>query len=204
MESEFAALKELGDGYAHRISGFSSEGDSAALCLRWVEAASIGTRWLEGPSLETKPRRADLRLVAHELDRIHEAGWVHGDVQPTHIRFADDAALFIDFGEAGSPGSSYGGGLIHYLAPEYASSVLQTGRATRTVAGDWYALIASAFVALTRTVPVRYPDASERADRLNAIAQRQIDPREWDDPYTRELAEALLLLPQERRAWVMS
>lgn len=204
VESDLAALRGLGSGYADRVSGFSSEGDVAALCLRWVHAASLGTRWSEGPSLETACRRADLRLVAHELDGMHEAGWVHGDLQPTHIRFADDAALFIDFGMAGSPGTPYGGGLIHYFAPEYASSVLQTGRATRTAAGDWYALIASAFVAITRAVPVRYPEAAERADRLDAIAQSRIDPHEWDDPYARDLAEALLLPPQDRRTWLMS
>ncbi|WP_433675598.1 lipopolysaccharide kinase InaA family protein [Microbacterium gorillae] len=204
VEAEFAALRALGGGYADRISGFSSEGDVVTICLHWVDAASLGTRWSEGPSLDIAHRRADLRLVAHELDRIHEAGWIHGDLQPTHIRFADDAALFIDFGMAGSPGISYGGGLIHYFAPEYASSVLQTGRATRTAAGDWYALLASAFVALTRTVPVRYPEAAERTDRLDAIAQSRIDPHEWDDPYARELAEALLLPAQERKAWVMS
>ncbi|WP_433673895.1 hypothetical protein [Microbacterium gorillae] len=204
IESEFAALGALGSRYSHRVTAFTSEEDTAAICLKWVDGTSISTRWFEGPSLDAAQRRIDLRLAAQELSLVHDAGWVHGDLQPTHVRFDNDSALLIDFGVAGSHGSPYGGGLIHYLAPEYASALLSGEPATRTAAGDWYALLASAFVSATRTTPVSYPEGAERADRLSAIARGSIDPSAWDDPYARELAHALLLPSEDRREWVMS
>ena len=205
ISNEFTVLGKLGDHYANRVRAFTYADHTAALLLQWIEAESLSSRWVaENMRDDMEGRREDLRLVGAEVDHLHLRGLIHGDLQPTHIRFSEDSATLIDFGVTGAPDAPFGGGLVHYLAPEYASCLLGGGRPLRTVAGDWHALLASAFVAVTGKAPVSYPDGADVRAKLEAIAAKNIRPEEWGEHLlARDLAEALLLPVWQRRAWVM-
>lgn len=204
VETEYSVMTTLGGDYANRLSAFAYGNRTAALALRWVEAASLSSRWAGGRVGENvRQRSEDLRSAGVELERIHQSGMIHGDIQPTHIRFLASSATFIDFGVAGAQDADFGGGLIHYLAPEYASRLLRGCRPRRTAAADWYALIASAFTAVTGTAPVNYRKGANRQSKLKAIAAQQIHQDGWSDPFARDLAKALTLSPMQRRDWVM-
>lgn len=201
VSTEYSVLRRLGDEYAERVRAFIYAQRTAAIALQWVDAISLNARWEAAPA-DVKSRRDDLRVVATMLDDLHRHDVVHGDLQPTHIRFVAQHATVIDFGVSGSPGTSFGGGLIHYLAPEYATRMREGHRPLRTTDADWYALLASAFVAVTGEAPVIYPDGADRDARLAAIAAGNIRPDAWADPLAHDLAEALLLPPDQRRDWI--
>lgn len=202
IATEYSVMRQLGGGYAARVRAYVDMDRTSALLLHWLEADSLSTRW--GSSASTADtRRQDLRVVAEALTGLHGEGIIHGDLQPTHIRFAQREATLIDFGVSGPPGSPFGGGLIHFLAPEYASEIIEGRKPVRTKAGDWYALLASAFVALTGEAPVTYANGADREDKLTAIVARAIDPSDWEDPFARDVAEALLLPADLRGDWVL-
>lgn len=201
IQTEHATLSSLPGEYSSRVRAFTFTDDTAALVLSWVEATSLSSRWAEKTS--ATDRFEDIRGASQALDRLHAQGVVHGDLQPTHIRFRDDQPVFIDFGVAGAPGTYFGGGLIHYLAPEYASALLQGAQPRRSPAGDWYALLASAVVAKTGEAPVSYPKGADRHAKLVAIAEGAIDVNRWQDSAARELAESLKLPASERRNWAL-
>jgi serine/threonine protein kinase/tetratricopeptide (TPR) repeat protein len=85
-------------------------------------------RWLvveEGPLPEPIVRRLGADL-ARALERLHAAGWAHGDLSLANARVdADDRAILLDLGQArridaDEDGPSSGDGTLAYLAPERA------------------------------------------------------------------------------------
>lgn len=203
IETEVATLRHLGAGYEQRLSAYAVERDTAAVLLHWIAGGSLHSRWRRNAS-DIRQQHADLQCVARKIASIHDSGIVHGDLQPPHIRFVDELVEIIDFGVAGAADEPFGGGLIHYLAPEYAAALLRGEQAVRTREGDWYALLASAFVsAADGRTPVTYPVEATRDVKLEAIAAATIEPERCDTQFTRELAHALLLPARERRDWLM-
>jgi serine/threonine protein kinase len=154
------------------------------------EIAWIATRWLDGSSLRDWARSRTGQLdrrsfkeiaeaAAEALGQIHEAGYLHCDVQPAHLILTPSGIHLIDF-ELSRPKSDrdtpYNGALIHYCAPEVAkgmkerSSNIEVDELT-----DIYALGASLVMAATRHVPIDYGTEEQMSlpmdQKLDSIAQ---------------------------------
>ncbi|MFM2720663.1 hypothetical protein [Microbacterium mcarthurae (nom. nud.)] len=202
VATEFASLNRLGRRYTQRVKAFVYTDLNAVLALEWQNGPSLSSRWADADATDVG-RRDDLRLIALELDRLHARGLVHGDLQPTHIRFAEEGPTLIDFGVSGAPATPFGGGLVHYIAPEYATDIVHGRTPERTFEGDWYALLASAYAAITGTAPVVYPDEADRDVRLAAIAERKFDFSGSQDTLALELGAALEGEASKRRSWFL-
>ncbi|AOP51109.1 protein kinase [Streptomyces lydicus] len=156
-------------------------------CGEWEEGTWSAQPWHEGQSLFTlwephrqaggqaAPNLAEALSCALALADLHDAGWVHGDVQPNHFVIGPTRTTLIDLALAQGgavPKSfdfSYRGCLVHYEAPEISQSVLETGTAVPTVEADVYALGASFFISATGWRHVSYPDDASREDQRQAI-----------------------------------
>jgi len=95
-------------------------------------------RWLDGnlvhrTAIELRDagdRRGLATLFARVLStlgRLHERGYVHGDVQPNHMLLAgDDELVILDWSLSqpiGRPDFDYRGAFLHYAAPEVARAM---------------------------------------------------------------------------------
>jgi len=119
----------------------------------------------------------DALRIAHEvgaaLDYAHRNGFVHRDVKPENILFADDHALLADFGIAhvANPGGeplTLGGlalGTPEYMSPEQAAGEREIG-----VAGDVYGL-ACVFYEMVAGEPPFKGD-SPRATMAKQVTER--------------------------------
>ncbi len=152
----------------------------------------------------------DALRIAHEvgaaLDYAHRNGFVHRDVKPENILFADDHALLADFGIAHVASSSIDetitvGGLAlgtpEYMSPEQASGETDVG-----VPGDVYGLACVIYEMMAGEPPFKGPTA--RATMAKQVTERARPLRllRPDAPagFERVLAKALAKNPAERFA----
>ena len=152
----------------------------------------------------------DALRIAHEvgaaLDYAHRNGFVHRDVKPENILFADDHALLADFGIAHVASSSIDetitvGGLAlgtpEYMSPEQASGETDVG-----VPGDVYGLACVIYEMMAGEPPFKGPTA--RATMAKQVTERARPLRllRPDAPagFERVLGKALAKNPAERFA----
>ena len=120
----------------------------------------------------------DTLRIAHEigaaLDYAHRNGFVHRDVKPENILFADDHALLSDFGIAhvhttdGGQALTLDGvvlGTPEYMSPEQAAGEKQVG-----VAGDVYSLACVIYEMLAGEPP--FKGDTPRATMAKQVTQR--------------------------------
>lgn len=123
------------------------------------------------------PIDAALR-IAHEiaaaLDYAHRHGFVHRDVKPENILFADDHALLADFGIAHvstiTSGRTLTGSGLALGTPEYMSPEQAAGDAEIGVTGDVYGLACVFYEMLTGEPPFR--GATARATMAKQVTER--------------------------------
>ncbi|MEU5973787.1 protein kinase [Streptomyces sp. NPDC047315] len=182
----------------------------------WHHGDSLYDLWqphrAEGASTEPDPSEA--LSCAEAVAALHAAGWVHGDIQPSHLITSPVGTNLIDLALAHGgtvPAAydfSYRGCLVHYESPEISRSVLETGTATPTEASDVYALGASLFISATGLRHVAYPDDASRRDQRQAIVdgphrpvivpgtlgkiiEATLSPTPTDRPTSREVCDEL-------------
>src|SRR3954462_12043875 len=172
--------------------------------------------YVPGGSLRDRLRR-DKRLttdealrIAHEvgaaLDYAHRNGFVHRDVKPENILFADDHALLADFGIAQVRASSEGESETLTLAgftlgtPEYMSPEQAAGESAVGVPGDIYSLACVIYEMLAGEPPLT--GATPRATMAKQVTERPRPLRSLrpDAPagFERVLEKALAKNPAER------
>ncbi len=101
-----------------------------------------------GPGLERL--RLALAGLARGLTALHDAGFVHRDIQAKNVRVAADRAVLVDLdlaAERGSPHDGFEVGTAFTLAPE------QCVGGDATPSSDWYAVGLVVFEALTGAPP---------------------------------------------------
>jgi serine/threonine-protein kinase len=150
----------------------------------------------------------DAVRIVHEigaaLDYAHRNGFVHRDVKPENILFADDHALLADFGIAHVASSTaeepltLGGlalGTPEYMSPEQASGETDIG-----VGGDVYGLACVFYEMLAGEPP--FKGATARATMAKQVTERARPLRTLrpDTPsgFERALEKALAKDPLER------
>ncbi len=142
--------------------------------------------------------------VGAALDYAHRNGFVHRDVKPENILFADDHALLADFGIAHVASSAaeepltLGGlalGTPEYMSPEQASGESDIG-----VAGDVYGLACVFYEMLAGEPPFR--GATPRATMAKQVTEkaRPLRTLRPDAPagFERVLEKALAKDPAQR------
>ena len=119
-------LNDLGETITGRQVWFFScdeKEDRAYHLTDWLGAARIKKRSEIGfPSFVKQ-----LCKVAHKLADMHDAGYVHGDIQPDHFLIDDSGKVYLlDLALAHEPGSSfaYKGAFIPFVSPEIATGML--------------------------------------------------------------------------------
>jgi serine/threonine protein kinase len=155
------------------------------------------TRWFEGPSTwkiftpvrEGSGGRAQALEGAVDLCRavsdLHESGWVHADLQPSHGIHTADGVRLIDFAwswrKGHEPSAKFRGGITHLVAPELAASIsVGMQPVTPSTAAEVYALAGSLWTCVTGRWHLDYdaagldPKTITPVQRRAAIANRRI------------------------------
>ncbi len=149
----------------------------------------------------------DALRIAHEvgaaLDYAHRNGFVHRDVKPENILFADDHALLADFGIAHvvmPDGETLTVAGLALGTPEYMSPEQASGETEIGVPGDIYGLACVFYEMLAGEPPFRGP--SPRATMAKQVTERARPLRTLrpDAPsgFERVLEKALAKNPAER------
>jgi serine/threonine-protein kinase len=175
----------------------------------FVPGGSLRDRLQREKKLSLRETQRITQQIAIALDYAHRNGFVHRDVKPENILFADGLALLADFGiayAAPEPGSSViteGGlavGTPTYMSPEQA-----TAEENLTAASDIYSLACVVYEMLTGEPP--FHGDSPRATMVRHVMEtprpaRALQP---DIPpnVERALSRALAKRPDDRFASVM-
>lgn len=149
-------------------------------------------RWLDGLNAKqyadglTNRDRVDcliglFRGFARQLGKIHDAGYLHGDVQPAHIVVCSetpDVPLLLDWGQGrriGDADTPYKGALVHYAAPEVAAGMLhERSDIEYTRAAEIYSVGATMYFCLFGETPVRYALDAPFEDKIRAVAAGEL------------------------------
>lgn len=206
------AADALDPGYRIDAGSFDTgtSGDGRWLAVDWIDGAPLwrdlaSARGSEGNHAPARPRLLGVaRTWAEHLARMHTAGWVHADVQPTNALVTDGGrTAVIDYalacGPGGPPRLPYRGALTHTTAPEIGAEILDTPADTHIQAqptADVWSLGASLFWSWTAQRPVAYDDATDRIEKLAAIAKGTTTllsgVRPWRFPAFEEIVTACL------------
>ncbi len=155
----------------------------------------------------------DALRIVHEvsaaLDYAHRNGFVHRDVKPENILFADDHALLADFGiahvRARNPEESLTLGGLALGTPEYMSPEQASGESDIGVPGDVYGLACVFYEMLAGDPPLKGMTA--RATMAKQVTERPRPLRALrpDAPpgFERVLEKALAKDPAQRYASVV-
>ena len=169
----------------------------------FVEGGSLRDRLNREKKLSIDDALRIASEVGSALDYAHRNGFVHRDVKPENILFADDHALLADFGIAhvatanGEP-LTLGGlalGTPEYMSPEQAAGDTEIG-----VAGDVYGMACVFYEMLAGEPPLR--GESARATMAKQVTEKPPPIRllRPDAPpgFERVLEKALAKNPAQR------
>jgi hypothetical protein len=158
LEGEFSLLSRL------RIPGLVRAHDLAR--DRGSGAPFFVEDFVPGPDARELVARATARVrndcfarlladVAETLAALHDAGFVHGDLKPAHVRVPDDGrARLLDLGAAVARARRGDGGAAVAITPGYAAPELLAG-ARPSAKSDLFGLGALAWAAATGSPPPR-------------------------------------------------
>lgn len=187
----------------------SGEADGALFYVTpYAPGGSLADRLRRESRLSLKDALRIGREVGSGLDYVHRSGYVHRDVKPANILFADGHAVLADFGVAlacRSPDADAitGAGLVigtpEYMSPEQASGERDLERQS-----DIYSLACVVYEMLAGTPPFSGQSARVTMAKHVTEAPRPLRALRPDAPASveRALAWALVKDPLERIATV--
>lgn len=93
--------------------------DAGWLAIEWAPLGTLRRAINEGDAALVTPATRWIDPLVRALARVHEAGWVHGDLKPSNVLFRrPNEPLLADFGLARRVGEPWAGGSVGYLSPE--------------------------------------------------------------------------------------
>lgn len=148
---------ELNNIYQH----YGETHNTAWLLTDWCDAPSASEIATELRKNGDKQGFIKLFItLAKTVRQVHQLGYLHGDLQPTHFLIQDDKALLIDWGLAHKENErdfDFKGAFVHYAAPEVALGMLnKESMIPYTSASEVYALAAVMFFLYTGKTAVFY------------------------------------------------
>ncbi|MEU0770621.1 hypothetical protein [Streptomyces albogriseolus] len=159
---------------------------------RATTTAWLVTPWLDGPSTwevfrPVRDGRREARVhalraaadVCAAVGALHQAGWVHGDVQPHHVIHTRSGACLVDCSWAWHmtmpPSYGFGGGLVHLMSPELMVRAEKGLRPLVTTQPDEvYSLAAGLWWAASNRWPVDYRAVGIDPATLTPIVLRRM------------------------------
>jgi len=187
----------------------SGESDGS---LYYVSPYIAGGSLRDRLNIQSKLPVDDALRITHEvgaaLDYAHRNGFVHRDVKPENILFADDHALLADFGIAHvcmPEGESLTLAGLALGTPEYMSPEQASGETEIGIPGDIYGLACVFYEMLAGEPPFR--GTSARATMAKQVTERARPLRALrpDAPsgFERVLEKALAKDPSQRYATIV-
>lgn len=150
-----------------------------------------------------------VREIGGALDYAHRQGFVHRDVKPENILFADGHAVLADFGIARAVATSGDGGVteagVVLGTPEYMSPEQAAGEPVLAGASDTYSLACVMYEMLAGEPPLRGTGARATMAKQVTETPRPLRALRPDAPVRveRVLARALAKDPNDRFASIM-
>lgn len=167
---EAEALGELSDGGLVKPILDSTRDEHPHLVFPWIKGQSYGSR---PPIYKSSQILGVLRETAQILQKVHQKGWIHGDIRPENLFWSLDGIKLIDFGLCKRIGE------IAELPPNHSPEFLapetqKIGYAWQPEA-DWYALGKTATrwlggAGVNRFYPKESGNGAERESRKKAGA----------------------------------
>lgn len=189
IRRETAILRGLGSLAGSQYADSGEDATYGAwLLLRWIDGqtASTASKAIRTSSHGDTWRELIPRFIsiAETYAQIHEAGFLHGDVQTQHILFEERTGeiVILDWGLAQRVGDNnfpYKGGFVHYAAPEVALGMLEHFEAIDYgVAAEIYSLGALFRLMYTGETAVDYGSGNLAQipfqDKLKAVSQSRL------------------------------
>jgi serine/threonine-protein kinase len=174
----------------------------------YAPGGSLADRLARDGRLPVRDALRVAREVGQGLDYVHRSGYVHRDVKPANILFADGHALLGDFGIAYAVSdrdreSITGAGIV-IGTPEYMSPEQASGERDLESQSDIYSLACVVYEMLAGSPP--FAGSNARVTMMRQVTERAAPLRVLrpDAPTTveRALARALAKDPNERQPTV--
>ena len=191
---EAAVLKELRDFTRVYVDSGPYQ-RRAWLLLNWVAGQSVYryVRQLRDTEPDAKPKLKELFAAMFEkVAELHALGYLHGDLQPDHFRWADGSVQLLDFALAHRTDDNrgYQGALVHFSAPEVCQQQLSGSSPVRyDEQAELYSLASVIFFLYTGQLSADYGNGGmisleEKRKRVaqgrrNTLADVGAEP--WDD-----------------------
>lgn len=104
----------------------------AFLCKKWIFGETIKSYLNKFKENEYKKNIITLMdKVLTEIHKLHEMGFVHGDLQSSHIIVENHTPKLIDFGlthRINNPNFIYRGGMVHFNSPQICKQLLNRNK----------------------------------------------------------------------------
>lgn len=207
IEREANILQSLGEVSDDLYVDSHSSDDNTWLLTRWfgTQASTGVAKKLREDGLEQQNNKNSFLklalMLANKVNVVHQNGYLHGDLQPSHFIINEDKSTLIDWAIAQKMENDpfeYKGAFVHYAAPEIASEMIEKSEnIDYDKKAEIYALGAVLFYLYTGKTAVFYGDEDFRKvpfeDKLKHVSEGNL--RSFDSseaPEYPELEEVLM------------
>lgn len=188
----------------------SNETASNWLITRWVDGTPLATYTLKAVDSSTGRTLKAFIQTAEAFSRVHQAGFLHGDVQPSHVimTVTANSPVILDWGLARRIDEStpYSGGFVHFTAPEIATGMLdKSDEIAYTLSAEIYSFGALMAFCYTGQTATDYALSAPLEDKLKLIANGTLRPLptpvgKLDEKLTSVIKKCLAFSPEDRPA----
>lgn len=113
------------------VLDFFSENDTAYIVMEYIDGETLESFLLKNRKLPFERALTLMTPVLEALGRLHEAGFVHGDVSPDNIMLTESGCKLLDFGSVVHADVFDGARAVtlkkHYAPPEQYNSGMVLG-----------------------------------------------------------------------------